>query len=500
MEMPRDVNRPQWEAVTYHEGHLLIVAGPGTGKTHTLTYRIKEALKGLQKNEKILAVTFTNKAADEMRRRLKKHITNLEEKIFIGTFHNFCLNILQEIKDFKVADEKALAEISKVLWPENTLGERKSILNRISRYKSTEFEGDVPDEVIVYNEKLRQLNLLDFDDLLLETYQFLKSNVGALNQIHQAYRYIFVDEYQDINTIQHALLKLLVGLTGQITAIGDPNQAIYGFRGSELRFFEEFTRDFKGAKKMSLSENYRSAKDLLSASTQVMTNSLSLYVPDLTANIYAKGRLTVYEAPTEKAEAEYVVHKIEQLVGGTSMFSQDSARVANDDQGDITFGDIAVLYRLNSQGTALKAAFERSGIPYSITMPKTDDPLDDICPKRGYDIRIEVEKVSLMTLHAAKGLEFAAVFIVGCERNILPLNLKGLSSDIEEERRLFYVGMTRAKTHLYLTNAKKHFLFGKQMNNSVSPFVLDIEKKLKSIEKIKKPKVKKSQEEQLSLF
>jgi len=157
------------------------------------------------------------------------------------------------------------------------------------------------------------------------------------------------------------------------------------------------------------------------------------------------------------------------------------------------------LYRMNSIGQALKGAFERSGIPYQFSMPKFPDSLDDICPNRGYDVNIEAEKVSLMTLHAAKGLEFSAVFIIGCEENILPLSLGEMTSDIEEERRLFYVGMTRAKTRLYLTHAKRRFLYGRAMNNLTSRFVLDIEEKLKQYEQTQK-RFKKKKERQMSLF
>jgi len=246
-----------------------------------------------------------------------------------------------------------------------------------------------------------------------------------------------------------------VGSDTQITAIGDPNQAIYGFRGSDVGFFESFKDDFSGAKILSLSDNYRSSQNLLSASSQVMASARAAHVPQLVAKIYSRGKLIIKECPTDRAEAEYVVHNIEKMIGGTSMFSQDSGRVDTDEEAEVSFSDIAVLYRLKSQAYLLEEAFDRSGIPYHISGTTSKKNEDEICPTRGEDVTFEGEKVSLMTIHSAKGLEFSVVFIVGCEESILPLDLEGLTSEVDEERRLFYVGMTRAKTGLFLTKAKK---------------------------------------------
>ena len=278
----------------------------------------------------------------------------------------------------------------------------------------------------------------------------------------------------------------MVGEKNHITAIGDPNQAIYGFRGSDVRFFKSFLRDYPPAETVFLSENYRAAQDLLSACGQVMSANINLHVPELTARIYKKGRLTIYEVPTDRAEAEYVVHQIEKIVGGTSMFSQDSKRVDTADEGTSSFGDIAVFYRLKSQYRLLAEAFDRSGIPYKaygMDEDNREDVTDDFYFDRVDDFEIEHEKVSLMTLHTSKGLEFPVVFMVGCEEKLLPLNLKGFASNEEEERRLFYVGMTRAKERLYLTSAKKRHLYGETLENAASRFVSSIQDELKTIEK-----------------
>jgi len=266
-----------------------------------------------------------------------------------------------------------------------------------------------------------------------------------------------------------------------------------------VAFFNSFADDFKGAKTLALSENYRSSQNLLSASTQVIAKAGDIHVSPLTAKLFSQGRLIIKECPTERAESEFVVHNIEKVVGGTSMFSQDSGRVDTDEEGEVSFGDIAVLYRLKAQNYALKEAFERSGIPYSVSGKKEDE--DTICPQRGEDVKFEAEKVSLMTLHAAKGLEFSVVFIVGCEENLLPLSLLEMKSDKEEERRLFYVGMTRAKSRLFLVRAKKRRLFGREYNFSESPYLLDIEEELKEYERsVLRRKRLKEEDQQMKMF
>ncbi|MCA9406850.1 MAG: ATP-dependent helicase, partial [Candidatus Omnitrophica bacterium] len=300
-------------------------------------------------------------------------------------------------------------------------------------------------------------------------------------------------------------LKQLAGPQNRITAIGDPNQAIYGFRGSDVRFFETFTEDFSPSEVFHLSDNYRSAKNLLSASGQVMSAGGNASIFELTANIYAQGRLIIHAVPTEKAEAEYVVHQIEKLVGGTSMFSQDTGRVETEEEGERTFGDIAILYRLNSQRYALQKALDRSGIPYNVTVKKTDSSLEEDWQgqysKADEGAVVDSEKVSLMTLHASKGLEFPVVFIVGCENRLLPLNVGGMMSDIEEERRLFYVGMTRAKERLYIIRAKQRILYGQKAQHDPSPFLADIEEGLKEYEKIvSMSKSRKKSDLQFDLF
>ena len=248
-QTPSDVNPAQLQAVQYKDGHLLIVAGPGTGKTHTLICRIRQLTDELKPAQKILAITFTNKAADEMRGRLAVRLKAQIAKITIGTFHSFCLQILRDhihftdlLRDFQVASPEGIEDLTKELWRDETPARRKALLAQIDEYKTRPVNEAVPKTVEAYNQFLRLKGLVDFDDLLLESLRLLKENKDVRQEIQETYRFICVDEYQDINAPQHELIKILVGSQDRekvtLTAIGDPNQAIYGFRGSDVRFFE----------------------------------------------------------------------------------------------------------------------------------------------------------------------------------------------------------------------------------------------------------------------
>lgn len=542
-----ELNPSQKRAVEHRDTHLLIVAGPGTGKTQTLIYRIAQYIQRLNQNQKILAITFTNKASRAMRDRLghlcpqeiPRHFASRDEgavenspppqlsRIFIGTFHQFCLSLLQKYapyavlpKDFRVAEPEEIEDLVKLLWPDQTRTQRQKILEEIAALKTkmgnfsealrlthsatpTILSGSLSvstpviyNVLTAYNQFLRENHLLDFDDILLEAVRLFKNNQDVLNEIRLNYPFIFVDEYQDINEVQHALLNMLAGGGGGgvlLTAIGDPHQAIYGFRGSDARFFANFIEDFKGAFSLTLGDNYRSTANLLKASTQIIRPFLDSKVPELVAKIHKEGHLIIHETPTDKAEAEYVVHQIEKLVGGTSMFSRDSGRAREEDKGQYGFGDIAVLYRLNALNRPLKQAFERSGIPTQVS-GENSSPIAD----QSYQLKID--KVSLLTLHASKGLEFPVVFIVGCEEKICPLDLENLVGDFQEERRLFYVGMTRAKERLYLVHAKKRFLFGQTTQNAPSIFLKDIGENLKEYDQTVFKIKRKPEETQLTLF
>ncbi|MGE0268162.1 MAG: ATP-dependent helicase [Candidatus Omnitrophota bacterium] len=508
LERGDGLNPSQLKAVDHQGGHLLIIAGPGTGKTHTLTCRIARLADEIEPHERILAITFTRKAAQEMRDRLQKRcgrLTNIEA----GTFHQFCLKTLKEHTSFipgfenlEPADPGQIKVLLKEIWPGLSPRGINDRINGISKWKSGGFlDADMPGEVAEYDQRLKSKGLIDFDSLLMEAYKLFASHQEILDQARRKFRYIFVDEYQDINRVQHALLTLLITDQNYITAIGDPNQAIYSFRGSDVNFFKEFEQDFKGARVLTLSDNYRSGEKLLTAAGQIIAGENLFQVPPLTAQLYIQDRLVIHEAATQKAEAEYMVHQIEKMIGGGSLFSQDSGRVSAFEKAQVSFGDIAILYRLNSQQYAVRQALDRIGFPYNVAVKTKPEDEDEAGPLTGEEMDIDCEKISLMTLHASKGLEFPVVFIIGCEQKLLPLDLEGLTSDTREERRLFYVGMTRAKQWLYLLRSRRRTLFGKTYTTEPSVFLADIEEELKNYEHnlLKQRRVKK-QEQQINLF
>ncbi len=625
MDIP--LNEDQRKAVRHREGHLLIVAGPGTGKTHTLTHRMACLARQDTTPDRMLAVTFTNKAAGELKSRLGDLLDSEARHAMVGTFHGICLALMRQWSrhvsipfSLSVATPDDQDRVARAQWPLDNTTQRRRRLEEVARWKASGRTGEIPEAVSAYTRLLRRHGLLDFDDVILETTKLLHSDERFRQSVHERFRYVFVDEYQDINPAQHALLKILVEGGARITAIGDPNQAIYGFRGADTRYFHSFEDDFPGAKVQYLKENYRSAASLLDASSQVMGASDVTAAPPLVAALYVQGHLVIRETRSDKAEAEYVVHQIERMVGGTSHFSQDSGRLEDgaDPGEERSFGDIAVLYRMNSQHTAVVEALDRSGIPYQVagdtslinrpgvqemvtllqlgdgrtvttgsalrclsstidglgdrtveliedlwkqrtqitidhvgelmdhprllmkrsrigvealmsdlkTMnsdlekrtaadilknlartsiwdklkwryPRADESLRELTRYARIETELPVlldrlllsqeydaygqasEHVNLMTLHAAKGLEFPVVFVVGCEDGLVPLQHDGMESDLDEERRLFYVAMTRAKERLYLVRSKKRMLFGETRSTRPSPFLTDIEEQLK---------------------
>jgi uncharacterized protein (TIGR00375 family) len=643
----RRLNASQKRAVEHEHSHLLIVAGPGTGKTHTLVHRIIHFVHRGDPAESIMAITFTNKAAEEMQSRLRQGLKTAAGRITTGTFHFFCLSLLRQqekFHEYEIAGDDRQKEIAREIWPQASAVARQAWLEEISFLKATLApppEEEIRQRLETYQAALQRARLWDFDDLLLCGIEVLAHDREVRRRVHERYRLIFVDEYQDLNPAQHRLLKSLVHDKAFLTAIGDPNQAIYGFRGSVPGYFMRFSEDFAGAEEMRLAENYRSGANILSASGQVIEHNDDRFALPLSATLLSEGRVTIYAAPTEKAEAEYVVHQIEKMVGGTSMFSKDSGRIDDEHVGERSFGDFAILYRLNALRLPLEEALQRSGMPYQISgdtplaqrrgvqalvavlrmiagLPVPPRPLAEFLvhltpgfgeaaaekateffrtagtinltamlrlpqslafnavqaqnlqvvlmglqkmaesygalglPKaleeflaqpttqslfaqdqvlkenwqrvqrlslQQLSIRAfcdalalqneadhfekHAEKIALMTLHAAKGLEFPVVFIVGCEESLTPMHLENLAGNPAEERRLFYVGMTRAKEQLYLLRAHMRRLFGKTLQNPSSRFVADIEEQLKAYEQWQaKPQkqISKIADNQLDLF
>ena len=572
------LNPAQLEAVTTVDRPLLIVAGPGTGKTRTLTVRIAYLIRGHRvPPEHILAITFTNKAAQEMAERLS-HLLGAEiaARVTVKTFHAFGVMVLREFgerigipRDFIILTEAERRDLAQQIWPQKRLREIERILERIDRAKARLESPEFP-EFEAYESALREANAVDYGDLVAKTVHLLETHPDVLALLHRRFRWIAVDEYQDVNLAQYRLLRLLTAGGANIMAIGDPDQAIYGFRGADRTFFLRFREDYPEAKVVHLTQNYRSTQAILDAATQVINKARDREERiRLLARFASDVKLTIYPAPTDRAEAEFVVHQIERMVGGTSYFSIDSGRV--DDEGPVRrgFGDFAVLYRLRAQVGPLLEAFDRAGIPYQTVgaTPWTAHPvvrraleqlreyrltweglsvreivaqvsetllaeegIDDAARRRlhmlveaapadaggaealrafvdemtlrsetdFYDPR--ADRVALMTLHAAKGLEFPVVFIVGVEEGLLPY-LRDDESDEEEERRLFYVGMTRAQERLFLTYAKRRRLFGRLVEHPPSRFLEDIEAALKEVRRREgRRKKRRVEAEQLSLL
>ncbi len=483
MEKPADLNESQWQAVTHKGSHLLITAGPGTGKTHTLTHRIAHLIPALKNNENILALTFTNKAARQMQERLSV-LGVSQSQVFIGTFHGFCLGILRHYFEFT-----ALPKDFKVAHPDEITGFDKATLERISQMKSSQLAISPDEEYKTYQRYLRQKCWIDFDDILREALLLLGDEKVA-EELQARYRYILVDEYQDSNIVQNLILKELVRKGVLLTAIGDVNQSIYGFRGSRVELFHRFKDDFSPATILTLQENYRAAPSLLKAAGQVMGGV------DLLAKLSTHGKLVIHQATTDRAEADYVAHQIEKLIGGLDM--NTSRRAVR------SLGDIVILYRLNAERHVFAQALDHLGIPYQMAQKSKRSELysdEEALGQQEEVVEYNVEKVSLMSLHAAKGLEFPVVFIIGCEDNLLPLDLIAMKGEPQEERRLFYVGMTRAKEHLFLTHARRRQLFGQTLIQNPSPYLADIAEELKAYEAAKHHTPKKDPDSlQMKLF
>ncbi|MBN1587163.1 MAG: ATP-dependent helicase, partial [Candidatus Omnitrophica bacterium] len=427
----------------------------GSGKTRTLTQRVAELVRsGTAQPEQCLTLTFTRRAAEEMRSRLQKLLPEECEQIPVCTFHGLAYRILQE--NYNAAG--------------------------------------LPQGFEVVAEKDADHNgVLDYEELMRLALSVLEDSPDLCAQYRQRYAWVSIDEYQDIDESQYRLIRLLAPDKGNVCVIGDPDQAIYRFRGADVGFFLRFEEDYPGARKVFLSRNYRSGESIFTASRQMMAPGSLLEDRQVQAIIEDTGKVVLHCAKTDKAEAEFVVHRIEQLIGGTTFFSMDSGRSEGDTEREYSFADFAVLVRAKAQLDCLEEALERSGIPYQAP---ARDPWQDVDE---WDPR--ADRVSLLTLHAAKGLEFPVVFITGCEEGLLPMSWGGKSSEEElaEERRLFFVGMTRAEDRLFLCHAKRRLWQGKIRERTISRFLQDIEERLLEHSLSAAPK-RRSDNSQLNFF
>lgn len=369
----KDLNQKQQEAVTTTEGPVLILAGPGSGKTRVLTHRLAYLIqKGLSPNN-ILAVTFTNKAANEMKMRVKKLLNSKFSAPFIGTFHAFCLRILKkEInrlkhkRTFVIYDEtdqlKLIKNIIKKLDINKEQFQAKKVISTISSLKSEVidyktykdaaqeyFEKTISKLYETYQKELKKNNALDFDDLIMMTVQIFKDFPEVLEKYQERFKYILVDEYQDTNPAQYQLIKLLAEKYKNICCVGDDSQAIYGFRGADFRNILNFEKDFPEAKVITLDQNYRSTQNILDAASQIINKNVYQKPKKLWTENPAGPPISIIGTWNEKAEATLIAEKIKEL-------SKQGFKLNN----------FTIFYRTNAQSRAMEEIFIRHNIPYKL--------------------------------------------------------------------------------------------------------------------------------------
>lgn len=627
------LNDRQCEAVKHTEGPLLITAGAGSGKTKVLTCRIAHLLELGVAPYRILAITFTNKAAKEMKERVTNLVGAQADSIWLSTFHSFCAKLLRfEVdgfhgytRNFTIYDSsdqlvlvkdclKKLNLDDKQFTPRSVLGTISSAKNVLMDAKafaakaSDFYEQKVADVYALYQEKLRENNAVDFDDLLLLAVRLLQENEEVREKYQSRFQYILVDEYQDTNHAQYALTKILAARWRNICVVGDADQSIYAWRGADIRNIIDFTRDYPDAASIKLEQNYRSTKTILHAANAVIDNNESRPKKTLWTENPTGNKIIHYQAQTEHDEADYIAGVI-----------YNRHEISHE-----PYGDMAILFRTNAQSRVLEEKLMRYAIPYTmvggtkfydrkeikdvlaylrllynpedslsltriINVPKRNigattmehvaayaeaqgislfealssteeipvtkrakaslenfaamifDLLNDIEGKdvlslietvikqTGYGDMLDKEaehdpqgesrkenvgeflsvakdnmdsnpegnlqdflenvalvsdvddfessdsKVTLMTLHAAKGLEFPVVFLTGLDEGLFPHSRTLMDpAQVEEERRLAYVGITRAERQLYVTNAVTRTMYGRISAYMPSRFLAEI--------------------------
>lgn len=571
------LNEQQTEAVEYTNGPLLVLAGAGSGKTKVLTHRVVNLIeKGMVSPENCLLLTFTNKAAKEMKQRMGS--INLG---FAGTFHGFCVQVLRRSgraigvdPNFLIYDESDQKELVKEIISNIGIKDTikpASILFAISEAKNQMLSPSAYSEVVsgdfgraaadvykAYQLKLREINALDFDDLLIKT--VLAFEVPEIITVwRDKVKQIFVDEWQDTNKIQYKLIRLLDGDRGVITAVGDASQSVYSWRGADYRNINYLMKDYPNIKVVNLEQNYRSTQNILEAANAVISKNTSHPILKLWTEKGGGEKISIYPARNGFDEAEFVAKEIYKMVRN----------------GSSEYSDFAVLYRTNAQSRVLEEAMLHNGVPYTLIggvrfydrkeikdilsyLRLTANKKDVVSLKRAsslgkrrfekfQQLSIDIEKfttleimdavlatteylskfkeidpedserlenikelrsvaiefpnlldflenvslveagpsnttknaVTLMTLHSAKGLEFPIVFMVGMEEGIFPHSRSLWEKEqLEEERRLCYVGITRAKEVLFMCYASKRLFYGETSSNAPSRFLSDIPEEL----------------------
>ncbi len=376
LDILEGLNDEQKEAVLAVEGPCLVIAGAGSGKTKVLTHKIAYLMHNVGvKPWNILAITFTNKAANEMKERVEKLVGEVAKDMWIGTFHSICVRILRRYIDrigftssfviFDTSDQRTIVkQCIKQLELDDKIFTDRSVLSEISNAKNEMLEpadyalranGEYRKETIaevykMYQKKLKDNNAVDFDDIINYTIKILSENPDVLEYYSNKFEYVLVDEYQDTNKAQFTLVSMLAARFGNITAVGDNNQGIYSFRGADITNILNFERDFPGTKIIKLEQNYRCTQNILDAANAVIKNNESKYEKNLwTQN--NKGDLPyVFRGDTEYDEANFIVEQIRRLKR----------------EEYLDYNDFTVLYRMNSQSRSIEDILRREDIPYKI--------------------------------------------------------------------------------------------------------------------------------------
>ena len=621
-----DLNEAQREAVLTTEGPLLVIAGAGSGKTRVLTYRVAHLINamGVKPNE-ILAITFTNKAAAEMRTRLDDLIGEQARRLWVMTFHAACGRMLRAESarlgyrsNFTIYDQADQVRLVKQCLEDlerdpkrfvprgvhAAISNAKNELVSPAMYKervASFFDQTVAEVYELYQQRLFSSNAVDFDDMLMLTVDVLERFPEARERWQKAFRYVLVDEYQDTNHAQYRLLQLLAGKHGNLCSVGDPDQAIFSFRGADIRNIVEFEKDFPGTRVIPLEQNYRSTNTILRAANHVIAHNTERKEKNLFSDLGEGEAVRALETEDEHAEARFVAAQIARLVeegengseiavfyrtnaqsrvledvlvrqdvayqviGGPRFYERAEIkdavaylqvldnpadavslqRIANRPRrgiGDTTLGRLAA--HADAMGVTLFETLDRaeeagvSGAPLrnvqglwtllqslqaaarELTVPEIVERvledsgyLDSLDAERTIEAQGRMENlrelvgvtqeyqasaaepslsnflqeislysdqdalrdreslVTLMTLHNAKGLEFKSVFMIGMEEGIFPHSRSIEENTLEEERRLCYVGMTRAQERLTMTHATTRALYGNRSYNLPSRFL-----------------------------
>lgn len=431
MDLKKLLNKEQYEAATTIDGQLLILAGAGSGKTRVLTYRIAHMLKDLAiYPSQILAITFTNKAAQEMRERVRALVGDEVDSMWISTFHSSCVRILRrEIdklgykKDFTIYDSYDQKTLVRQCMKELNVNEKEitegEIIGKIGSAKDSliqpeQFkkehgfnfrENKIADVYILYQKKLKSNNALDFDDLIFKTVELFKKNQDVLEFYQRKFKYIMIDEYQDTNKAQYEFARLLAAMYKNICVVGDDDQAIYTWRGADIRNILDFEKDYPNTKVIKLEQNYRSKSNILEAANSVIKNNIERKDKALRTESEAGEKIKIYRAYSDTDEAEFVANTIKRLK-------------ADEDRD---YKDFAILYRTNAQSRTFEDTFIRRNIPYRIIgglkfydrkeikdimayLKLISNPSDDISLHR----IINVPKRSIGDATVSKIAEFAA--------------------------------------------------------------------------------------------